>query len=719
MTLPPVPENLKKHPRLGQWLDVGQDGRIRAYSGKVDIGQGISHALRLVVAEELQLAPEQVHMVKPTTVASPDEAVTSGSLSIQHSGASLRYAAAHLREACRARYARKIGVAPQAVALENGTFFVEGKCPAVYSGLVDADMLAATVDPQHLQARGGRPSALGALGRTDIELKVFGEFEYIQDLELPGMCHGAVFRPKALQAQVDEAAWATLQPQLAAIEGVIEVVRDGMLVGVLAEAEHVLAQAGKKVEKANLWSPAPSAAGSGWGHLSQPRQIAGWLRAQALDTTVILDQQPSGPPARAARVFRADYGRAWLQHGSIGLCCAIAQWNGTQLQVWSHTQGIFNLRRDLALAFGVPADAVTVCHADGAGCYGHNGADDVAFDAAWLARHAGARPLRLQWTRQQEMANSPLAPAMTVGVEAAVDDGGNLVSWKQEVWSQGHGTRPGRGKTPALLGAWQTAQPAPVTLAVNQPPNTGGGSDRNSVPPYAIARVEVLNHRVLAMPLRVSAMRALGAHVNVLAAESTMDEIARSLGRDPLEYRLAHLQDERAKAVLREAARLADWPTRPEGEEGFGRGIGFARYKNTGAWCAVVADLVMEEEVRLKKLYIAADLGLVVHPDGARNQIEGGAVQAASWTLREASDVAPDGIRSDDWESYPIFSFADVPEVEVSLIDRPDMPSLGAGECSAGPTAAAIANAVHDALGVRMRFMPFTADALMDAAQND
>ncbi len=731
MTLPAVPENLKNHPRLGQWLDVGPDGRIRAYSGKVDIGQGISHALRLVVAEELQIAPEQVHMVKPTTVASPDESVTSGSLSIQHSGASLRYAAAHLREACRGRYARKLGVAPDAVALENGTFFVEGKCPAVYSGLVDADMLAAPVDPQHLQPRSGRPSALGMLGRTDIESKVFGEFEYIHDLELPGMCHGAVFRPKALQAQVDEAAWAALQPQLAAIEGVIDVVRDGMLVGVLAHAEHVLVQAGKKVEKADLWlhtpSPAgggsgrgqsPSGGGLGWGHLQRPNQIADWLKSQPLDTAVILDQQPSSPPAGAARVFRAEYGRAWLQHASIGLCCAIAQRNGPQLQVWSHTQGIFNLRRDLALAFGLPVDAVTVCHADAAGCYGHNGADDVAFDAAWLARHAQRRPVRLQWTRQQEMANSPLAPAMTVGVEAAVDDAGNLVSWKQEVWSQGHGTRPGRGKTPALLGAWQTAQPFPVTMAVNQPPNTGGGSDRNSVPPYAIPRLEVLNHRVLAMPLRVSAMRALGAHVNVLAAESTMDEIARSLGRDPLEYRLAHLPDERAKAVLREAARLAGWGTRPD-EEGFGRGIGFARYKNTGAWCAVVADLVMEEEVRLHKLYIAADLGLVVHPDGARNQIEGGAVQAASWTLREASEIGTEGIRSDDWESYPIFSFVDVPEVEIALIDRPDLPSLGAGECSAGPTAAAIANAIHDALGVRMRFMPFTADALMDAAQND
>jgi len=711
MTLPPIPEHLRKHPRLGQWLDIGPDGRIRAHSGKVDIGQGISHALRLLVAEELQLAPAEIHMVSPTTAASPDEAVTSGSLSIQHSGAALRYAAAHLREACRSRYAATCKVPRESVLLENGTFFVEGgRCPAVYSGLVDTAMLDAEVEPRHLAPRDGRPSAFGAMGRTDIESKVFGEFEYIHDLELPGMCHGAVFRPRILQADVDEAAWARLEPELAAIEGVVEVVRDGMLVGVLAEAEHVLSQAGRKVEQANLWrgtAPGPA-----------PHRLAAWLKSQPLDTTVILDREAQAPHAGATRVFRAEYGRAWLQHGSIGLCCAIARWSGAQLHVWSHTQGIFNLRRDLALAFGLPADAVTVRHAEGAGCYGHNGADDVAFDAAWIARRANGRPVRLQWTRQQEMANSPMGCAMAVGIEATVDAAGRVVAWKQEVWSQGHGTRPGRGDAPALLGAWQTAQPAPVTIAVNQPPATGGGSDRNAVPPYAIARVQVLNHRVLAMPQRVSALRSLGAHVNVLAAESTMDEIARSLGRDPLEYRLAQLQDERARDVLHRVARLAGWGTHGD-EEGFGRGIGYARYKNTGAWCAVVADLVIEEEVRLRKLSIAADLGLVVHPDGARNQIEGGAIQAASWTLREAADIGPQGIRSDDWESYPVFSFADVPEVEVSLIDRPDMPSLGAGECSAGPTAAAIANAIHDALGVRLRFMPFTADALMAAAQGD
>jgi CO/xanthine dehydrogenase Mo-binding subunit len=467
------------------------------------------------------------------------------------------------------------------------------------------------------------------------------------------------------------------------------------------------------VEKAPLWT--------GGAEVPSPREIPRWLKSQPLDTSVILAQLAPMPLPPAARVFSAEFGRAWLQHASVGLCCALAHWSGNALQVWSHTQGIFNLRRDLALAFGLPPEAVTVCHAEAAGCYGHNGADDVAFDAAWLARHAQGRPVRLQWTRQQEMANSPLGAAMAVGVEAAVDERGNLLSWKQEVWSQGHGTRPGRGATPTLLGAWQTASPFPVTLAVNQPPGTGGGSDRNATPPYAIPQIDVVNHRVLAMPLRVSALRSLGAHVNVLAAECTIDEIAAALGRDPLEYRLAHLADERARVVLQEAARIGGWNAgRPaDAAEGYGRGIAFARYKNTGGYCAVVAELVVEDEVRLLRLSIAADLGLVVHPDGARNQLEGGAIQAASWTLLEAADLGSEGVRSDDWESYPIFTFSDVPPVDVVLIDRPDCPSLGAGECSAGPTAAAIANAIHDAVGIRARVMPFTADRLMSLAQAD
>ncbi|NML42525.1 molybdopterin-dependent oxidoreductase [Ramlibacter sp. G-1-2-2] len=707
MTQRAVPEVLRQHPRLGQWLAPAPGGRIRATSGKVDIGQGISHALRLIVAEELQLEPARVEMVVPSTRHSPDEAVTSGSQSVQQSGAVLRFAAAHLREACRERFAQRVGVPLDAVSLDRGMFQARGE-QAGYGELADAGLLEAAVDPAHLAPRAGRASALGAVPRSDVADKVFGEFQYIQDLAPAGLLHGAVFRPRTLQAQVHEDVWTRLQPRLEEIEGVAQVVRDGLLVGVLADSDYALAQAGERVALAGLWQ--------GEADVPPPHDTARWLQAQPLDSTVIQQRRDDAPAA--AHVFRADYGRGWLQHASIGLCCALAQWTQNTLQVWSHSQGIFNLRRDLALAFGLPADAVTVSHAEGAGCYGHNGADDVAFDAAWLAHHAGGRPVRLQWTRQQEMANAPLAPAMAVRIEASVDAAGRLVAWTQDVWSQGHGTRPGRGATPALLGAWQVAQPAPITMAVNAAQASGGGSDRNAVPPYQVPQLDVRNHRVLAMPLRVSAMRALGAHANVLAAESMMDEIALALGRDPLAYRLEHLaHDERASAVLREAARIARWQEAVPREAGIGRGLGFARYKNTGAYCAVVAEVEVLREAHVRRLWIAADLGLVVHPDGAKNQIEGGAIQAASWTLREQADLGREGVRSEDWETYPIFRFADVPAVEVALVDRPDSPSLGAGECSIGPTAAAIANAIHDALGVRMRVMPFSADNLMREAQ--
>ncbi|TFY99543.1 xanthine dehydrogenase family protein molybdopterin-binding subunit [Ramlibacter rhizophilus] len=712
MTATAVPEALRQHPLVGQWLRMGPDGRVQASSGKVDLGQGISHALRLIVAEELALEPDRIEMVRPTTATSPDEAVTSGSLSVQHSGAALRLAAAHLREACRRHAALRAGVDDKDVHLSAGAF-VAGPHRLAYAELVDEALLQEPVDAAQAGGPSTRPSRWSDRPRPDVAQKVFGEFRFLHDLELPGMLRGRIFRPATLQARMDEDAWATLQPQLAAIPGVLQVVRDGLLVGVLAARTNALDRCSARVAKAPPWHE--------HAEVPQARELEHWLKSQPLDSVTLLEREPVEPGADApgARVFRTAITRGWLQHASIGLCCAIARWEGEALQVWTHSQGIFNLRRDLALAFGMAPDAITVCHAEAAGCYGHNGADDVAFDAAWLARHAEGRPVRLEWTREQEMSRAPMGPAMTVEVEAVVGADGRLAAWTQSVWSQGHGTRPGRGATPALLGAWQTAQPFPVTMAVNAAPAAGGGADRNAAPPYAVPRARVLSHRVLSMPLRVSALRSLGAHVNVAAAEALLEDIAAALGRDPLQYRLDHLEDERARAVLRELARLCGWGLpQPEADrEGFGRGIGFARYKNSGAWCAVAADLVVEERVKLRKLWIAADLGRLVHPDGVRNQLEGGALQAASWTLCEAAQVSAEGIRSADWESYPILGFGEAPPVEVSLLDRPEMPSLGAGECSCGPAAAAIGNAIHDALGLRLRRMPYTADALLEAAQ--
>jgi len=334
------------------------------------------------------------------------------------------------------------------------------------------------------------------------------------------------------------------------------------------------------------------------------------------------------------------------------------------------------------------------------------------------------RPVRVQWTRQAELGHAPLAPAMAVRIEAGLDANGQLVEWTQTVWGQGHGTRPGRGQTPALLGAWQTADPSPVSLAVNAAMTVGGGAERNAQPPYDIASVKVLNHRVLNMPFRVSAMRALGAPLNVLAAESVMDELAHRLSQDPLAFRLAHLRgaaQARAVAVLQKVADMAAWSApRPTNQpEGWGRGLAYARCKNTGAFCAVVVELVAAEKVRLHKLWIAADLGHVVDADGAANQLEGGALQAASWALCEAAQLGPQGITSNDWTRYPILKFSDMPEVSVALMPGAEHASLGAGECSSGPTCAAVANAIFDAIGVRVRNMPFTPDNLMRAIDSD
>ena len=722
-----TPESLKAHPLLGQWLKLGEDGRVQALTGKVDLGQGISHALRRIVAQELRLSPDQLDMVTPSTHHSPDEQVTSGSLSVQHSGTALRCAAAHWRESCRLAMAQRCGVELTAVRCENGLFHVPttGQT-ASYELLTRPELFNSPIEITHVNSPFaeqdvGAASDKTPIGRPDVASKVFGEFEFIHDRVLPNMCHGMVFRPNTLSAEVIEPEMQDLVRHLQTQSGVLLVHRDGLLLGVLTETEFALHTIAQHIQDG-------AAQGKYWlsqAEVPDVNDLSGWLKAQSLDTTVVVDTS-SNTTTASLQHHSAEFQRPFLQHASIGLCCALAHWmpETAQLEVWSHSQGIYNLRRDLALAFGLPNEQVHVSHAEGAGCYGHNGADDVAFDAAWLAHLLPHRPVRVQWTRRAELGHAPLAPAMAVQIDAGLNAEGLISEWTQTVWSQGHGTRPGRGKTPALLGAWQTADAQPVTMALNAAMAVGGGSERNALPPYDIASVKVINHRVLHMPFRVSAMRALGAPTNVFAAESLMDELAFHQSINPLAFRLAHLRSEthaRAGAVLQQVADMAAWnlPRPANAPEGWGRGMAYARYKNTGAYCAVVVELVVEEKVKLRKVWIACDLGRVVDADGAINQIEGGALQAASWALCEAAQLSPQGIASNAWSNYPLLKFSDMPNVTVHLADAPHQASLGAGECSSGPMCAAIANAIFDAIGVRMRAMPFTPDNLLKAIEAD
>jgi CO/xanthine dehydrogenase Mo-binding subunit len=516
----------------------------------------------------------------------------------------------------------------------------------------------------------------------------------------------------------------------------VQAFRDGSLVGVVAPTEELAEKIASKLQRLLKWDGE-----------TLPDCLEGGVdlveRAPAMDSQVFHEAGQFREANKDAKVYEAVYFRPALHHASMGPSVALAVWESDQassgLKVWSHTQGIVPLRKDLALALGIDAQQIEVQHVRGAGCYGHNGADDVAYNAAWLARHVPGQCVRVQWTREEEMQQSPLAPAMRVKLQATVQAvaapkssspaKGNadleLLTWQHDVWSQGHSSRPGRAATPAFKDSWQTAQKFPVLEPINVAAAAGAGAERNAVPPYNSAYTKVNAHRLLGLPFRTSALRSLGAHPNVFACESFMDEIADDQGLDPVALRLSNLEDPRARAVVQTLADQLNWLERRQTlsqKEGWGLGIAYARYKSKGAYCAVVAEVEVTHQVNVRRLWVVADIGEVIHADGAVSQLEGGAIQSTSWALKEHAQWDSNNISSTHWDAYPILRFSEVPQVQVHLMPGNSQnseslnPPLGAGEATQGPTTAAIANAVFHAVGVRVRQLPLTPDNLAKAA---
>jgi CO/xanthine dehydrogenase Mo-binding subunit len=699
---PPLPGSLRTNRRLSQWLRVRRDGWVEVTSGKVELGQGILTALRQIAADELDVALERVRMIATTTAASPDEGVTSGSLSVQESGIALRHACAEARAIYLAAAAQALGVAAETLRIEDGDIVSEGNVRTSYWELADDALLdrEATGDVAPKSASARRLAGIAA-ERVDIPDKVFGRPRFIHDLVLPDLLHGRVLRPPSPGAQL-----VTLDEGAVRLPGVVAVVCDGAFVGVVAVDEAVAVKAVERLRAGATWQEADT--------LPDAADLAAWLKAQPAETTMIAERAADAATP-VARTVRRAYTKPFLAHASIGPSCAVAQWRDGGVHVRTHSQGVYNLRADLALALSLPRERIVVEHVEGAGCYGHNGADDVALDAALLARAAGGRPVRVQWSRADELGWAPFGPAMAVAIEADLDAAGEIVGWRHDVWSNGHSLRPGRAKTPTLLAAAHLATPFAPIAAINAPLAAGGGADRNSVPPYDFP-LRVTSHRVLSMPVRASALRSLGAFANVFAIEQFVDELAAERGEDPLAWRLRHLSDARARAVIEAAAARAGWSRRRKAD-GVGHGLAFARYKTTAAYCAVIAEIAAEREIRVRRLVIAVDVGEVINPDGVVNQIEGGAIQATSWTLREAVRFDRRRVTSDSWEAYPILRFSEVPAVDVEIVSRPEQKPVGAGEAAQGPTAAAIANAVADALGVRVRDLPITPERIVAAME--
>ncbi|HEX5493501.1 MAG TPA: molybdopterin cofactor-binding domain-containing protein [Mycobacteriales bacterium] len=709
-----IPASLVANPGLSRWLRVDPDGTVAVRTGKVEIGQGILTALAQIAAEELDVDPARIRMVPADTADGPDEGLTAGSMSIQRSGAALRHACAQARALLLDTAARRLGVPADRFTVSDGAIALDGAVRTDYWTLAgDAEVGAGGLfdvefDPAVPAKSPADYRVVGtALPRLDIPDKVSGRPRFVSDLTLPGLVYGRVVRPPS------PAAWLSTvdADPVRSRPGVLAVVCQGSFLGVLAEREAVAVTAAAALREAARWETPAT--------LPDQTGLTDFLTSAPSETAVTGERVDAAAAARAVRTVSATYHKPFLAHASIGPSCAVACWRDDGvLAVWTHSQGIFGLRAALARVLDLPAERIVLHHAEGPGSYGHNGADDAAFDAVLLARAVPGRPVMVQWSRQDEHAWEPYGPAATVRLSAGLDADDRVVSWRADVWSNGHSNRPSRGAAPGAVsrllaaGLLTPGRRDPTPVAADVPMASGGGTGRNAIPCYDFADYRLVSHVLTVMPLRTSSLRALGATANVFAIESFMDELAAAAGVDPVEFRLAHLVDPRSAAVVQAAARLGGWGS-PVGGDSRGRGFGFARYKNTGAYCAVVAEVEATHEVRVRRLTVVADVGLAVNPDGVANQFEGGAIQATSWAVREQVRFDRTRITSEDWETYPILRFSEVPAVDVEVIQRLDEPSLGAGEAAAGPTVAAIANAVAAALGVRIRDLPLTPENIL------
>lgn len=704
--------SLKRNPRVSQWLRLEKDKTIQLCVGKVELGQGIWTALRQIAADGLRVPLDAVVLADVSTTDNPDERFTNNSMSIVHSGTTVRWAAMTLRELCLRRTAERFSVTADAITVRDGVFSApDGRSLSYWDLDMDVDD-SLPIDPPE---REGRDQLGGVVGRPEARIdgtgKVKGLPVFAQDLRMTGQLFGRVIRPPSLGAHLTQ---IDIGP-VSALAHLVHIVHDGDYLGIVCDTEDAAIEGAVILARAAQWT--------GGVEMTNRDSLGEYLRTAPAELEVIMSGAGTGGDDRGlgngdesaqahGESIRRSFSRGFVAHAAMGPSASLAVWRNGILEVWSHTQGIYPLRTALSQSFGIPEDRVVVNFAMGPGCYGHNCADDVAFDAAFLSKAVEGRPVHVMLSREDEFRWEPYGPAMSIDIDVVIDSDNRPIAWAQDVYGFGHFSRPGVRNMPPLLGYSLTAAGPPLPPATEPPFENGGGLLRNAVPAYDIQRVRASRHHVLAQPLRTSALRALGAHLNVYAIESVIDELAERAGMDPFDYRLELLSDMRSRDVLTTLREVSGWDNRTQGNQGLYQGMGYARYKNVSGYCGVVAVIEAEAEVVVKSLTIVADIGRVINPDGARNQLEGGAIQATSWTTLEEANFGTNGVSSTDWESYPILRFDKVPDTRVVLMDRPDEEPIGAGEIVAGPTAAAIGGALSAALETRICDLPLTSERI-------
>ncbi len=711
--------SIADHPALDQWIEMGADDRIILHTGKVDIGQRISTALAIIAAEELDVEYDRIDVRRTETGIDPNEGFTAGSMSMQHSGKAIRLASATARRFLLQRAAEKLGVEVAALTVEDGLIQSRDTNESItYWELLPEGKFDISVDEDVSVKAPEDHTKVGThvltKGMSEI---VTGTMRYIHDMVMPDMLNARLVRPPHYLAELKDIDQSTID-RLS--ENGVTVVVDGSFIAVVAADEYTAVKAAGQIASAAEWD------------LKDGLPIGELYETLTSNERVSLPVAPGGapvnepvppledPPAEAATTISARFEKPYHMHGSIAPSAGCALFEGGKLTVWTHNQGVYPLRAAMAEALNMAVDDIHISYMPGSGCYGHNGADDAAFDAALIARAVPGKPILLKWTRDDEHAWEPYGSAMVCEMRASLDDEGTVIDWSHESYGDTFMARPapGRAGSPAekLLSTHYMENPLAWPVA---PPTMGAhvGVHRNLEPLYRFPEPRLVKNLVRDLPLRVSALRTLGAFANVTAMESFIDELAEAADLSPAEFRLNHLDNQRAKDVI---SALAESMTTDQAgqDEGRGSGIAFAQYKNVAAYCAVGIEVEVndEAEVILHRAWIACDAGEVVDPDGLTAQLEGGLIQAASWSLYEQVTYDGGGITSRDWETYPIIRFNNIPEVKTILMERPGEPFLGAGETVAGPVGGAIVNAIYDAVGLRLRRMPFDADAIKLAA---
>ena len=697
---PRLPGDLNSVRKIGAWIQINADKTVTLLIGKVELGQGILTAVAQICADELDIDWKQLKVVSGDTALVPNEGVTAGSFSMPNCGPAVRQASAEARKIMLDLAAEKLKVPADKLTVKDGLVSAPGAGSVSYWDLAVGQALEreATGAVKPKAAKDYRYVGKD-VPRLDIPAKMLGEEIFVHELRPKGMLYGQVTRPptyKAKLASLDSSA-------VEKMPGVVKVVRSGSFLGVIAEREEQANAAAQALFNAAKWDVEKGLPGNDG--------MPDWLTTTKPARIIETKKQPRAGGDPAVKTMEATYYRPYHMHASIGTSAAVATMGADGVMtIQTHSQSVFETAEAIAKMLGLEVSKVRCQHVQGSGCYGHNMADDAAADAALLAAAMPGKPIRLQYTREGEHRWEPYGSAMVMKAKAGLDKDGNVLDWDLHLWSTPHGTRP--NKNPGnLLSARYLEKP----FAIPTPQNNGGpnfAADRNAIALYDFPGHNVLTHFITELPLRVSSTRGLGAYANVFAIESFIDELAVAAGVDPVQYRLRFMKDERARDVIVKAAELFGWDKWKK-REGRGRGIGFAKYKNIAGYCAVALEVEVNKRngrIRVLRAAAAADSGHIVSPDGVRNQIEGGLIQSLSWTLKEEVKFDDTGVTSQDWASYPILTFNEVPSIEVALIDRPGAPFLGTGEASQGPTGAALANAAFDAVGVRFRRLPLTPD---------